>query len=79
MDKLGLSEMDICTKYITPVIINAGRDIHIQIREEISFTSGRIFVKGKLCDELEKQIEESKTNTEKLLQAVLQEAFKNKF
>jgi len=30
----------------------------------------------KLCDELEQQIAESKTNTEKLMQSVLQEAFK---
>jgi hypothetical protein len=31
----------------------------------------------KFCDELENQIKESKTNTEKLMQVVLQEALKN--
>lgn len=43
-----LSERDICTKYITPAIQQAGWDIHTQIREEVSFTKGRIIVRGKL-------------------------------
>ncbi len=47
-DKLSLSERDICTKYITPAIIGAGWDLHSQIREEVSFTKGRIIVRGKL-------------------------------
>ncbi len=45
-EKKSLSERDICTKYITPAIKEAGWDIHSQIREEVSFTDGRIFVKG---------------------------------
>lgn len=43
-----LSERDICTKYITPAIKEAGWDIQTQIREEVSFTKGRIIVRGKL-------------------------------
>jgi type I restriction enzyme, R subunit len=43
-----LSERDICTKFITPAIKNAGWDIHTQVREEVSFTAGRIIVRGKL-------------------------------
>jgi type I restriction enzyme R subunit len=47
-DKKKLSERDICTKYITPAITAAGWDLHSQIREEVSFTKGRIIVRGKL-------------------------------
>ena len=48
MDKRDLSERDICTKYITPAITQAGWDLMSQIREEVSFTKGRIIVRGKL-------------------------------
>ena len=48
MNKKSLSERDICTKFITPAIISAGWDLHTQIREELSFTKGRIIVRGKL-------------------------------
>jgi type I restriction enzyme R subunit len=47
-NKKDLSERDICTKYITPAIIAAGWDLHAQVREEVSFTKGRIIVRGKL-------------------------------
>jgi len=47
-DKKSLSERDICTKYITPAVIQAGWDLFTQIREEVSFTKGRIIVRGKL-------------------------------
>lgn len=47
VDKAALSERDICTKYITPAVTRAGWDLHTQIREEVSFTAGRIIVKGK--------------------------------
>jgi len=43
-----LSERDICTKFITPALKNAGWDIDTQILEEVSFTDGKIYVKGKL-------------------------------
>jgi type I restriction enzyme, R subunit len=48
MDKTGLSERDICTKFITPALRSAGWDEMTQIREEVSFTKGRIIVRGKL-------------------------------
>ena len=48
MDKKTLSESDICAKYITPAIITAGWDEALQIRREVSFTKGRIIVRGKL-------------------------------
>ena len=48
MNKKGLSERDICTKFITPALRQAGWDEMLQIREEVSFTKGRIIVRGKL-------------------------------
>jgi type I restriction enzyme R subunit len=48
MSKKDLSERDICTKYITPALSAAGWDIVSQVREEVSFTKGRIIVRGKL-------------------------------
>jgi type I restriction enzyme R subunit len=48
VDKKGLSERDICTKYITPALKDAGWDTITQIREEVTFTKGRIIVRGKL-------------------------------
>lgn len=48
MDKKSLSERDICTKFIAPAISAAGWDIQRQVREEVSFTKGRIIVRGKL-------------------------------
>ena len=47
-NKKDLSERDICTKYITPALELAGWDMHKQVREEVSFTDGRIYVKGNL-------------------------------
>ena len=48
MDKKSLTERDICTKFITPALRNAGWDEMTQIREEVSFTKGRIIVRGNL-------------------------------
>ena len=48
MNKKDLSERDICTKFITPAVQRAGWDVMSQIREEVSFTKGRIIVRGKL-------------------------------
>jgi type I site-specific restriction endonuclease len=44
MDKRTLSERDICTKFITPAVRQAGWDEMLQIREEVSFTKGRIML-----------------------------------
>src|SRR6266487_6465458 len=48
MNKKQLSERDICTKFITPSLRQAGWDEITQLREEVSFTKGRIIVRGKL-------------------------------
>ena len=44
--KKDLSERDICTQFILPALKKSGWDIQTQIREEVSFTDGRIYVKG---------------------------------
>ncbi len=48
MNKQALSERDICTKYITPALVKAGWDIQTQVREEVTFTKGRVIVRGKM-------------------------------
>ena len=48
MNKKDLSERDICTKFITPAIIEAGWDVQSQIREEVHLTKGRVIVRGQL-------------------------------
>jgi type I restriction enzyme R subunit len=48
VDKGSLSERDICTKFITPALRQAGWDEMSQIREEVGFTKGRIIVRGRL-------------------------------
>ncbi len=54
-NKKALTEQDIRTKYITPAVTEAGWDIHTQIREEVTFTDGRIYVRGKLHTRGEKK------------------------
>lgn len=51
MDKLQLSERDICTKFITPAIQQAGWEQH-QFREEVNLTDGRVMVRGKLASRI---------------------------
>nr|WP_244901878.1 type I restriction endonuclease [Croceivirga radicis] len=48
MNKKSLSERDICSKFINPAIQQAGWNMRSQVREEVSFTDGRIIVQGKL-------------------------------
>jgi type I restriction enzyme R subunit len=48
MNKKQLSERDICTKFITPALRQAGWDELTQLREEVSFTKGRILVRGRM-------------------------------
>jgi len=48
LNKKTLSEDDISAKYITPAVIAAGWDEATQIRRQVSFTKGRIIVRGKL-------------------------------
>lgn len=46
--KKSLTERDICTKFIIPAVKQAGWNEMSQIREEVSFTKGRIIVRGKM-------------------------------
>jgi type I restriction enzyme R subunit len=48
IDKKTLSERDICTKFITPALEKSGWDKQLQILEEVSFTDGKIYVRGKI-------------------------------
>lgn len=48
INKKNLSERDICTKFITPALEKAGWNIKTQVREEVTFTDGRIIVQGKI-------------------------------
>ena len=49
INKKSFSERDICTKYITPSLVKNNKwDLNTQIREEVTFTDGRILVRGQL-------------------------------
>ena len=48
IDKKTLSERDICTKFITPAIEKSGWDTMTQLLEEVYFTDGKIYVRGKM-------------------------------
>lgn len=55
MNKKDMTEQDIRTKYITPAIISAGWDRDLQIREEVSFTNGKVIVRRKIVKRGEKK------------------------
>ncbi len=42
MDRKKLSERDICTKFVTPTLKNAGLDINKQECKEFIFIDGKI-------------------------------------
>lgn len=44
----NFSEQDITSKYVIPVLQKAGWDSDTQIREQYTFTAGRIIVRGKM-------------------------------
>lgn len=48
MSKKSWSERDICSKCITPALENAGWNLLTQVLEEVSFTDGKIYVRGKM-------------------------------
>ena len=48
INKKNLSEQDICTKIIMPAILQSGWNLHTQVLEQVSFTVGKIYVRGKL-------------------------------
>lgn len=47
MPAKNLSEQDVTSKYVLPALQKAGWDSATQIREQYSFTAGRIIVRGK--------------------------------
>jgi type I restriction enzyme R subunit len=49
LDKKTFSERDVCTKYVTPALVKAGWDLQDQVREEVTFTKGRVIVRGNLA------------------------------
>src|SRR3989344_6419366 len=51
----NLSERDICSKFITPALTKSGWDLQSQIREEVTFTAGRINIRGKTITRGEKK------------------------
>ena len=53
MNKKSLSERDICTKFITPALVQCGWDVQTQIREEYNITKGRILVSSLGCKRAE--------------------------
>ncbi|MDB5090176.1 MAG: helicase, type site-specific restriction-modification system restriction subunit [Mucilaginibacter sp.] len=48
MDKKTLSELDICTKFITPAVEQSGWNTLTRLLDEVSFTDSKIHVRGKL-------------------------------
>ena len=54
-EKKSMLERDIITKYILPAIEKSGWNKQTQIREEVTFTAGRIFVKGRQTKRGEKK------------------------
>jgi type I restriction enzyme R subunit len=56
INKKDLTEQDICTKYITPALVNEGKwNLMTQIRQEVTFTDGRVLVRGKLTSRGQKK------------------------
>ena len=47
IDKTDLGESDTHAKFIIPALLRAGWDEATQIRREVSFTEGRIIVRGR--------------------------------
>ena len=47
MNNKVLSEQDITSKYVIPALQKSGWDLQTQIREQYTFTAGRIIVRGK--------------------------------
>lgn len=51
----NFSEQDITSKYVLPALPKAGWDSNTQIREQYTFTAGRIIVRGKTVKRGEKK------------------------
>ena len=48
IENKSFSKRDICTKFILPALTRVGWDVQSQIREEVSFTAGKIIVQGSV-------------------------------
>ena len=48
MNKKQMSEQDIRSKFITTAIAESGWDLLTQTCEEVTFTQGKVIVRGKL-------------------------------
>lgn len=55
MDLCSLTESDICDQFISPAIQMAGWDAATQIRREVTYTAGRIWVHGRLASRTKKR------------------------
>jgi type I restriction enzyme R subunit len=44
----GLNEQEARSRFITPALVSAGWDLHVQVREEFQLTPGRIILRGLL-------------------------------
>ncbi|MDP1831999.1 MAG: hypothetical protein Q8K67_08060 [Geothrix sp.] len=55
MDLCSLTESDICDQFITPAIQAAGWDATTQVRREVTYTAGRIWVHGRLASRTKKR------------------------
>jgi type I site-specific restriction endonuclease len=76
VNKKALSEQDICTKFITPALKQAGWDEFSQIREEVSEQHrivARVDELMALCDHLEAQLTSTQTQTRRLLATLVAE------
>jgi type I restriction enzyme R subunit len=49
VDLCSLTESDICDQFITPAIKAAGWDSESQVRREVTYTAGRIWVRGRMA------------------------------
>lgn len=47
-NKRAPCERNICSKFITPAIQQAGWDLRSQIREELTFSTGSVIVRGRM-------------------------------
>ncbi|MFG0518855.1 hypothetical protein [Kluyvera intermedia] len=52
VNKTHLTETDIITKFILPVVKDAGYDVMSQIRQQVKLRDGKVVVRGKLAARL---------------------------
>lgn len=79
MDKLSLSEREICSKFITPALVRAGWDLQTQIREERPLTDGRVEVRGSRSRRRKRKRADYVLEIKPNIPVAIIEAKKNKF